>query len=113
MNPRVKTSDYIVSHLEDVGVRGLPPSQANNPETTLVSTRQFMYLLARYVALLLDPAGYSLRRTWEILYPALVEAHDLNNCEALINWLRVATTGTTVPGNANDVGASRIVTDLV
>jgi hypothetical protein len=113
MNTRAKTSDYIATHLDEIGAQGLPANQANELDTTPVNTRQFMYLPARYVPLLLDPAGYTLRRTWEILYPAIIDATDLQACQPLVNWLHVATTGTPVAGNANDIGPSRVAIDLV
>jgi hypothetical protein len=104
----------MITHLDDeFGAKGLPSPQANDPEGTLVNTRQFMYLPARCTSLMLDPAGYTLRQAWEILYPAVVDANDLNNCQTLLNWLRAATTGTTIPGNPNNLGPSTVVTDLI
>jgi hypothetical protein len=44
MNIRAKTYDYIVTHLDEIGAKGLPANPANEPDTTLVNTRQFMYL---------------------------------------------------------------------
>ncbi len=112
MNSRCKTSDYIVTHLDEIGAKGLPPSQANDPESTLINTRQFMYLPAKYVPLMLNPSGYTLRQAWDLLYPALVDTNALADCQPLITWLRAATTGTTVPNNANEVGPSRLIVDL-
>jgi hypothetical protein len=112
MNSRCKTSDYIVTHLDEIGARGLPPSQANDPESTLVSTRQFMYLPAKYVPLMLSPSGYTLRQAWDLLYPVLVDTNALADCQPLVTWLRASTTGTTVPNNANKVGPSRLTVDL-
>jgi hypothetical protein len=71
-----------------------------------------MYLPAKYVSLMLTPAGYTLQQTWEILYTALVDGNDLQTCQPLISWLRAATTGTAVPGNANETGPSRLVVAL-
>jgi hypothetical protein len=113
MNVRSKTSDYIVTHLDALGNKGLPPTQADEPDTELVSTRRVIYLPARYVPLLLSPAGYTLRQTWDLLYPALVTNNDLVRCAALIKWLRVITMGTPVPNNPNDIGPTSAITDLV
>jgi hypothetical protein len=113
MNIRARTSDYMITHLAEFGAKGLPSPQANDPEGTLVNTRQFMYLPACYVPLMLDPAGYNLRRAWEVLYTAVVEANDLINCQSLIDWLRAATTGTAIPGNPNNIGPSMVATDLI
>jgi hypothetical protein len=84
MNMRSKTSDYIVTHLDAIGDKGLPPATAKEPEAELVSTRRVIYLPARYVPLFLNPAGYTLRQTWELLYPALVTNNDLARCGALL-----------------------------
>ncbi len=53
-----------------------------------------------------------MKRAWEILYPALAEADQLLDCQPLINWLRAASTGTAAPGNAQDVGPSKLVIEL-
>jgi len=59
---------------------------------------------------MLDPAGYTLGQTWNILYQAIVDADDLQTCQALVNWLRVASTSTMtqVPGLRNVVGPSTL-----
>ncbi len=51
MNVRSKTSDYIVTHLDAIGNKGLPPATAETPEDELVSTRRVIYLPARYMFL--------------------------------------------------------------
>jgi len=112
MNTRAKTSDYIVTHLDELGPRGLVPPDAADQDSNLVNTRMIMYLPARYAALLLNPAGYSLKETWDILYPAIIDANDLVNCQTLIDWLRVATTGTELANNANAQGPSTVAMDL-
>jgi hypothetical protein len=112
MNIRAKSADYIVTHLDELGQRGLAPAAANYAEASNVNTRTFMYLPARYVPLLLNASGYSLRTTWELLYPAIAEANDLINCQTLLNWLQAATTGTRI-GNGQDFGPSRLVVDLI
>jgi hypothetical protein len=113
MNTRAKTSDYIVTHLDELGRKGLAPAAANDVDSSNVNTRTFMYLPPRYVPLLLDASGYNLKSTWEILYPAIVDAHDLVNCQPLINWLRIASTGTLLPGNGPDLGPTKLVIELV
>ena len=92
INVRVKTTDYMVTHLDELTDLGFPVVQGNDPESEVVSTRQMMYLPARYVPLLLDSAGYSIRDVWEILYPALVNDGNLASCATLVKWLRVAST---------------------
>jgi len=47
MNIRSKSSDYIVTHLDLIGNKGLPAVPADEPEAELVSTRRVMYLPAR------------------------------------------------------------------
>jgi hypothetical protein len=107
---RAKTADYIVTHL--VEAHGLPAVLVDDPEAPQVRTRAMMYLPAKYAALLLNPAGYSLRQVWEILYTAIVDNNDLAACGALIKWLRCATMGSTVVNNANAVGPSSLAIEL-
>ncbi len=113
MNIRSKSSDYIVTHLDLIGNKGLPAVLADEPDAELVSTRRVMYLPARYVPLFLNPAGYTLRQSWDLLYPAIVTNNDLVVCSSLLKWLRVITMGTIVPNNPNDIGPTTAVVDLV
>jgi hypothetical protein len=71
-----------------------------------------MYVPARYIHLLLNPTGYTLRQIWEVLYPAIGDANELLPCSTLIKWLRVASMGTTVPRNAQAIGLTALVTEL-
>jgi len=59
---RAKSTDYIVTHLDEVADAGLPPIPNEQEDATVVSTRRITYLPARYVPFLLDPAGYTLRQ---------------------------------------------------
>jgi len=108
MNTKVRTADYIVTHLDELGPHGLPPPPAGDEEGIIVNTRQLMCLPARYVPLILNPAGYTLRQVWETLYPAIVDNDHLQTCAPLIRWLQVASTGTTVPNQPNNLTASRL-----
>jgi len=109
-NVRAKTADYIVTHLNEMVPQGFPPPADDDADSSLVNTRQLMCLPARYVPLMLDPAGYTLGQTWNILYQAIVDADDLQTCQVLVNWLRVASTSTMtqVPGLRNVVGPSTL-----
>lgn len=51
-----------------------------------------MCLPARYIPLMLSSVGYTIKEVWETLYPAIVEADDLQDCQPLMNWVRAATT---------------------
>jgi hypothetical protein len=93
-NVRSKTADFIVTNLDQCGAYGFPPALIDDQDTTVVSSRHMMYLPARYASLFLSPLGYSLRKVWEGLYPAIVNVNDLQPCHALINWLRVVSMGT-------------------
>jgi hypothetical protein len=46
MNTRAKSSDYIVTHLDELGRKGLPPAAANDADASIVNTRMLMYLPA-------------------------------------------------------------------
>jgi hypothetical protein len=70
MNTRAKTSDYIVTNLDEIGARGVAPSNANDPDATMVTTIKIVYLPAYYASLLLDHAGYTIKQMRDILYPA-------------------------------------------
>jgi hypothetical protein len=94
INVRVKTTDFMVTHLDELTNLGMPVVQVNDPDLEVISTRQMMYLPARYVPLLLESAGYSLREVWEILYPAIVNDGNLASCATLVKWLQVASTRT-------------------
>jgi hypothetical protein len=70
-NVRARTSDYIVMNLDEIGDHGLLPLDVDEPNSNIISTRKMMYLPLRYASLFLNPSGYTLRQSWEILYPAL------------------------------------------
>jgi hypothetical protein len=91
-NVRARTTDYIINHLNDLGAYGLPYPDANDQDTIETSVRAMIYLPARYVPLVLNPSGYNLRQLWETLYPAMVDADDLEACSPLIKWMRVVST---------------------
>jgi hypothetical protein len=112
-NVRSKTSDYIISHLDEITPLGIPPPPQDDPDMTLVSTRALMYLPARYVMLFLNPAGYTIRQAWELLYPALADANDLVNCRPLVNWLRVISMSTEAQAPAVLPGPTSATIDLV
>jgi hypothetical protein len=107
------TQGVVTTHLDLIGNKGLPAVLADEPNAELVSTRRVMYLPARYVPLFLNPAGYTLRQSWDLLYPAIVTNNDLVVCSSLLKWLRVITMGTIVPNNPNDIGPTTAVVDLV
>jgi hypothetical protein len=94
-NIRARSIDYIMTHLEDFGAYGLPYPTANEPEANPVTTKTIMYLPAKYVPLILNSTGYTLRQLWEILYPAIVDANDLGPCDTLLKWMRVASMSVT------------------
>jgi hypothetical protein len=90
-NVRAYSIDYIINHLNDVGAFGLPYPGANELEAVETSVTTLVYLPSHYVPFMLNPSGYSLRQLWEILYPAVVDADDLDACAALLKWMRVVT----------------------
>jgi len=111
-NIRAKTADFIMANIDTIGAYGWEPIAADEPDATQVVTRTMMYLPARYVPLLLNPSGYTLRQTWEVLYTAIVAANDAGPCTALINWLRVATTSAATANDPTTLGPSRLSVTL-
>jgi hypothetical protein len=109
MNARVKTLAHFEESLEELGAYGLAPPEADGDDIELVSTRQVMFLLNKYAALLMQPAGYTVRQAWDILRPAIADNGDMNRCRPLLNWLRVASTGTV---RNNSLSASTVAIDL-
>jgi hypothetical protein len=94
-----RTTENILQLLPNAvnGHELLPPIAPNDVQVTETTTRYLMYLPARYVPLLLDSRGYTIKQTWDLLYPALVTNQDLLNCESLIYWFRVASSGVVMP----------------
>jgi hypothetical protein len=91
-NTRTHAAEHIATHLDDLGPQGLPEIEPDaGGEFEVVNTRTLVYLPARYVPLFLDPSGYTLRQVWESLYPAMLDANDLQACSTLLKWLRVAS----------------------
>jgi hypothetical protein len=108
---RAYTAEYILDHLDQLGDEGLVPPQEDNEEVASIRTRRLMYLPSRYAALMLRTSGYTLRETWQILYQAIVDRDDLQNCATLVKWLRALSTATLLPNNAG-VGATPVQTEL-
>jgi len=78
MNTRVKTVDYLVTHLDEclhTGFPAVPSADVNG--VTMFSTRQLMYLSAKYAALMMHTTGCTFRVAWEILYRAIIDGGDL------------------------------------
>jgi hypothetical protein len=92
-NVCIRSADYILQNLGAIhGTEGFPPVPPNDPLTEEVSTRYLMYLPAKYVSLLLDASGYTIKQVWETLYPALIQNQDLPSCNALLTWLRASSS---------------------
>jgi hypothetical protein len=43
-NTKAKSSDYTATHLDEIGEKGFSPAQVQDPDTSIVNTRQVMYL---------------------------------------------------------------------
>jgi hypothetical protein len=90
----VYTADYLVANLpalNDLARVPAIPVNSNQRPTTPVITRFIMYLPSRYAFLFLDSSGYTIKQVWQMLYPLLEQNQDLQNYQALINWLQVAS----------------------
>ena len=97
-NIRVRTLDYIQDHWDEVTNLGMPYLPADEPDTTVISTRNMMYVPARYAQHLLRSSGYTPREVWDILLPSIIAENDVHRCTPLLNWLMVASTGTIQAG---------------
>jgi hypothetical protein len=92
-----KAVDYMLQNLDELA--GHPvfvpvDPTLNDPTVQEITTRRFMYLPAAYVPLFLSASGYSVRQTWNLLYPALQQRHELVTCAPLLRWLQAASMGT-------------------
>jgi hypothetical protein len=91
------SEDYIQANIQGLnGIDIFPQQGAVNNHTSMVSTCHLMYLPSRYVPLLLDSSGYTIKQVWQILPPVLAQNQDTVNCQALLKWLRVASHGTNI-----------------
>jgi hypothetical protein len=99
INTLVYREEYILANLDAFdGIDILPPLNANQADvnTSRVTTCFLMYLPSKYVNLFLDTRGYTFKQVWQVLFPLLVQNHELETCCALINWLRVSSHGTAI-----------------
>jgi hypothetical protein len=71
-NIRAKTTDYITTNLAAFTDNGFQPTPQDDPDATVISTRHLLYLPDTYAAFMLNPSGYTLRQTWELLYQAII-----------------------------------------
>jgi hypothetical protein len=111
---RVNSTDYFVTHLDELTAHGMPPPAIDDQDATAITTRMIMYLPARYVPLFLSPAGYTIRQAWEVLYPALANANDVVTCAPLLKWLKIASTSVSaVNRRANILSPSVAALELV
>ena len=70
----------------------LLPAPAEEARADRIETRRMMYLPAKYAPLLLDAKGYTAQEVWARLIPALEMDQKLEECQILVDWLRVAIT---------------------
>lgn len=67
----------------------LGPFDANDPDTEVVTTRMSMFIPHQFTNILLD-RSLTPRRAWIELRGAILNANMTAECQALIDWLRVA-----------------------
>ncbi len=84
VNVQAKTSDYIATHLNLVGNKGLPNLPAEDPEATIVTTRQVMYLPYCYVPMLLNPPVIHWRRCGSYFIP--LSSRRTISCHVPLCW---------------------------
>jgi hypothetical protein len=99
----IPSIEYIQQHLEDLmDAPYFPPMDDDDPNSTQVTIRKFMYLPAVYVPLLISSSSYSLKEVWTRLYPALMQRQEVEICTPLLHWLQAASIGTT-PAAPNQI----------
>jgi hypothetical protein len=92
----VYTAEHLVANLPALnGLDGFPAIVGNEVKNTSpVTTRYIMYLPSRYVLPFLDSSGYTIKEVWQTLFPLIEQNQDIQNCRALLDWLRVASHDT-------------------
>jgi len=105
-----QSMDSIVTHLDLLGTTSSPPAGANDEGVTNVTMHYCTYLPARYAAFMLNPYGYTLKQTWDILFPAIVDANDLMACDPILKWLHIVYMGSPPLVNQVPSPTSAIVT---
>jgi hypothetical protein len=92
----VYTTKHLMAHLPALNgleVFAALPADANAGIALPVTTRYAMYLPLKYAKLFMDSSGYSIKHIWQVLTPLLDENDNRKSCQALLNWLQVASHG--------------------
>jgi hypothetical protein len=95
------TTEYILQHLQDIqAIPVFPPALPDADDNTIsdVTTSRDMFLPHIYIPLLLSACGYTVHQLWDILYPAIVQHHDLEACAPLVQWMRATCENTGILG---------------
>jgi hypothetical protein len=95
----VRTQENILNELPNINqnITIFQPYTNNNANVALgseVTTRYMMYLPARYAQHFLESSGYTATEMWNVLPALLAQHQDLAHCQPLLQWLRVASHGT-------------------
>jgi len=80
-----------LDNLTDLPV--LPPVLQDD-EAEEVTVRNYVFLPAVYIPLVLNSKGYTPKQLWEVLHPALVQRQELDVCLPLVQWMQAASMGT-------------------
>jgi hypothetical protein len=92
---RTRTLEHILQHQDDLrDLPLLPPVMPDEAESEIVLTRKVMALPAVYVPMFLNSRGYTLKQSWDLLYPAIVQRQEVDTCRPLLHWLQAASCGT-------------------
>ena len=91
-NTQVPTSAYLDQLLAaDPNLETVGPFTAGTPDTEQVQTRMSLFVPNRYMTILLDDV-LTPRQAWTRIRGAIVADGLAQECEPLIDWLRVAIT---------------------
>jgi hypothetical protein len=76
------------------GATVLEPLEEGDLATTMVVTRRFMHLPYCFVTRFLDAKGYTVAEAWHLLIDDQSEEDILEDCQPLLDWLRVSAQAT-------------------
>jgi hypothetical protein len=84
----------VVQGLDNLTDLPVLPPVLQDDEAEEVTVRNYVFLPAVYIPLVLNSKGYTPKQLWEVLHPALVQRQELDVCLPLVQWMQAASMGT-------------------